>query len=163
MRYLLKQDFLSWGKDFTIQDASGNDAFIVDGKAFSLGEQLSFQDMSGTELAFIKQRLLAFGPTYEIHSRGELRAIVSKELFTFFRCSFSVDVPGPDDLEAEGDFLDHEYEFSRGGRRVATVSKRWFTWTDSYGVDVATGEDDLLVLASAVVIDLACHSDRGKR
>jgi uncharacterized protein YxjI len=160
MRYLLKQDFLSWGKDFTIQDASGNDAFVVDGKAFRLGEQLSLRDIAGNERAFIKQRLLSLGPTYEIHTRGELRAVVNKKLFTFFRCSFTVDVPGPDDLEAEGDFLDHEYEFCRGSRQVATVSKRWFTWTDSYGVDVAAGEDDVLVLASAVVIDLACHSDK---
>ena len=160
MRYLLKQDFLSWGKDFTIQDASGNDVLIVDGKAFSLGEQLSLRDMTGNELAFIDQKLLAFGPKYEIRTGSVLRAVVTKELFTLFRCSFSVDVPGPDDLEAEGDFLDHEYEFKRGSRRVATVSKRWFTWTDSYGVDVAAGEDDVLVLASAVVIDLACHGDK---
>jgi hypothetical protein len=28
---------------------------------------------------------------------------------------------------------------------------------------VADGEDDVLVLASAVVIDLACHPDDGER
>jgi uncharacterized protein YxjI len=70
-----------------------------------------------------------------------------------------VDVPGPDDLEAEGDFLDHEYSFTRGGRLVATVSKRWFSWTDTYGIDITSGEDDVLILASAVVVDMACHPD----
>ena len=70
-----------------------------------------------------------------------------------------MDVPGPDDLLAEGDFLDHEYTFSRHGQRVAAVSKRWFSWTDTYGVDVAEGEDDVLVLASTVVIDMACHRE----
>ena len=72
-----------------------------------------------------------------------------------------MDVPGPDDLEAEGDFIDMEYIFTRGGRGVAKVSKRWFTWADTYGVDIAEGEDDLLVLVSTVVIDMVCHSDRG--
>ena len=87
---------------------------------------------------------------------------MQKELFSFFRHRFTVDVPGPDDLEAQGDFIDHEYEFRRGDRAVALVSKRWFSWTDTYGVDVADGEDDVLVLASAVVIDLVCHADEGE-
>jgi uncharacterized protein YxjI len=71
-----------------------------------------------------------------------------------------VDVPGPDDLEANGDFLDHEYAFSRGDRTVASVSKRWLSWTDTYGIDVADDEDPVLVLASAVVVDMACHADK---
>src|SRR6195256_6394656 len=100
MIYLMKQKLFSWGDDFTIKDDSGQDRFFVDGKAFSLGDQLSFQDMRGNELAFIRQKLLAWGPTYEIHGRGQLRAVVKKAIFTLFRCSFSVDVPGPDDLEA---------------------------------------------------------------
>ena len=40
--------------------------------------------------------------------------------------------------------------------------KRWFTLTDTYGVDIAAGEDDVLILASSVVIDMACHPD-GRR
>ena len=162
MRYVMKQKLLSWGDDFVIKDESGRDAFYVDGKAFSLGNQLSFQDMQGVELASIRQTLLAWGPTYEIHGRGELKAVVKKALFTLLHCRFSVDVPGPDDLEARGDFTEHEYEFERAGRTVATVSKRWFAWTDTYGVDIAEGEDDLLILASSVVIDLSCHEKTHK-
>jgi uncharacterized protein YxjI len=89
-----------------------------------------------------------------------LAAVVKKELFTLFKCRFTVDVPGPDDLEATGDFMDHEYEFARGDRTVASVSKRWFTFRDTYGIDVAEGEDPVLVLASAVVVDMACHADK---
>src|SRR5688572_2729914 len=118
MRYVMKQKWLSWGDDFTIQDSEGNDRFFVDGAAFSFGDKLSFQDMAGNELAFIRQKLLAWGPTYEIYREDGLAAVVKKELFTFFRCSFVVDVPGPDDLEAEGDFLDHEYRFKRGSYSV---------------------------------------------
>ena len=80
-----------------------------------------------------------------------------QSFFTVFRASFTVDVPGPDDLEAQGSFMDHEYTFTRGGKTVATVSKAWFSFTDSYGVDVAPGEDDVLILASTVVIDMCCH------
>jgi len=163
MRYVMKQKLLSWGDDYTIRDESGTDAFFVDGKAISLGAKASFQDMSGNELAFISQKLLAWGPTYEIYRGGALAAVVKKELFTFFHCTFTVDVPGPDDLKAEGDLMDHEYTFHRGDVPVAHVSKQWFTWSDTYGVDIADGEDPVLLLASAVVVDLACHDSRKRR
>jgi uncharacterized protein YxjI len=163
MRYVMKQKLFCWGDDFTIRDEQGRDVFFVDGKAFSIGEKLSFQDMAGTELAFISQKLLAWGPTYEIYRGSELAAIVKKALFTFLHCKFTVDVPGPDDLEAEGDFLDHEYRFTRGGRIVATVSKQWFSWTDTYGVEIADGKDDVLILTSSVVIDMVCHGDQQGR
>jgi uncharacterized protein YxjI len=159
MRYVMKQKLFCWGDDFSIKDERGEDVFFVDGRAFSVGDKLSFQDMARNELAFISQKLLSWGPTYEIYRGSQLAAVVKKSLFTFLHCKFTVDVPGPDDLEAEGDFLDHEYGFTRGGRTVATVSKQWFSLTDTYGVEIAEGEDDILLLASTVVIDMVCHGD----
>ncbi|MEO8031817.1 MAG: LURP-one-related family protein [Gemmatimonadota bacterium] len=159
MQYQMRQKLFAWGDDFTIKTADGADAYFVDGKALSLGSQLSFQDMQGRELAFIKQKLLAWGPTYELHRDGQLAALVKQQLFTLFHCTFSIDVPGPDDLVAKGDFTDHEYRLLRGDRTAATISKQWFSWTDSYGVEVADGEDPVLILASTVIIDMACHPD----
>ena len=163
MRYLMKQKLFSWGDDFRIRNEAGEDVFFVDGRAFSIGDKLSFQDMAGKELAFIQQKLLAWGPTYEISRGGEVAAVVKKDLFTFFRCRFTVDVPGPDDLEAQGEFLDMEYSFTRRGQPVAEASKRWFSWADTYGVEIGNGEDDVLILASTVVIDMVCHGDNQRR
>lgn len=160
MRYMMKQKFFSWADSFSIKDETGRDVFLVDGQLFSFGDQLSFKDTVGNELVFIKQVLLSWGPTYEIYKGSQLHAVVKKELFTFFKCTFTVDVPGPNDIEAEGDFLEHEYVFSRGGEAIATVSKQWFSWSDTYGVEVAKGEDDILILASTVVIDMACHNKK---
>ena len=163
MRYVMKQKLFSWGDDFTIKNEAGQDVFFVDGKAFSFGDKLSFQDMQRNELAFIRQKVLSWGPTYEVYRDGNLAAVVKKELFTFFRCRFTIDVPGPNDYEAQGDFLDMEYSFNRGSQMVAQVSKKWFSWSDTYGVDIADGQDDVLLLASTVVIDMVCHSDRKRR
>ncbi len=160
MRYQLRQKAFAFGDDFVIKDEAGDKCFIVDGKVFSIGDKLSILDMDGNEQAFIGQKLLAWGPTYEIYRNGELAAVVKKELFTFFRCAFSIDVPGPDDLEATGGFLDHDYTFTRGDREVARVSKAWVSFTDNYGIDIDDGEDDILILASAVVIDLCCHNKK---
>ena len=37
----------------------------------------------------------------------------------------------------------------------APFSKRWFSLTDTYGVDIAPGQDDVLILASVLALDLA--------
>jgi uncharacterized protein YxjI len=81
-------------------------------------------------------------------------------LFTPFGDRFTIDVPGPDDLEMRGDLLDHEFSIERGGEVVATVSKRWFSMRDTYAVDVAAGQDDLLILASVLALDLAEDEER---
>ncbi len=163
MRYLLKQKLFSFGDDFTIKDDAGNAVFQVDGKAFKiLREKLAFEDMQGHELAFIRERLIALTPSYEILRDGECVAVVKKDLINLFRCGFTVDVPGPDDLEAQGSLLDHEYTFTRGSRTVATVSKKWFSFTDTYGVELEAGEDPVLILASTVIIDMICHADASK-
>jgi uncharacterized protein YxjI len=157
MRYVMKQKLFSWADSYVIRDEMERELFQVAGKVFSFGHQLTFQDMNGKDLAFIKQKLLSWGPTFEIYNNNALVAVVKKELFTFFHCKFEVDVPGPDDIEAEGDFLDHEYNFTRQGQVIATVSKQWFSWTDTYGVEIAEDVDPVLILASTVVIDEACH------
>ena len=164
MRYAMKQELFCWGDDYRILDQDGRGVYFVDGKAFVLlRKSLTFLDMAGNELAEIRQRLLAWGPTYDIIRSGQVVATVSKHVFTLISCKFTVDVPGPDDLEATGGLFDYEYAFRRHGREVATVSKAYFSWTDSYGVDIADGEDDVLILASTVVIDLCCHADAPQR
>jgi uncharacterized protein YxjI len=161
MRYMMKQKVFSFGDDFTIKNTDGQDVFLVDGKALSIGHKLSFRDMAGNELCYIEQKLLSWGPTYQLYRSGTLAAVVKKELFTFFKTRFTVDVPGPDDLEAEGDFHACHYRFTRQGQVVAQVSKEWFSFSDTYGVDIQSGEDDILLLACTVVIDLVMHDNHG--
>lgn len=156
----MKQDWWCLGNDYTIRDAAGQDVLRVDGKVFSIGDKLSVQDLARNEMAFIAQKLLSWGPTYEIWKGNRLAAVVKKSVFTLFRCEFTVDVPGPDDLLAEGDFWEHEYGFTRAGSPVAAVSKKYFAWNDTYGIDIRHGEDPILLLASAVVIDLCCHQPK---
>ncbi len=159
MRYLMKQKFWSLGEDFIIRDESGADCYQVDGRVFSFGDKLGLQDMAGNELAFISQRLLSWGASYEIHRPGLPVSLVKEKLLTLFRCKFSVDGPGDDDYLAEGDFLDHEYVIEGPGGPAAIVSKRWFSWTDTYGVEIAATADPILMLATAVVVDLVCHDE----
>lgn len=164
MRYIMRQKLWAMGNDFTIKDEAGNDHFFVDGRAFSIGDKLSFQDMAGNELIFIRQKIFSWGPTYELHQSGGPSAIIKKNIWTFLRDRFTIDVgadgPTPNDLEIQGDLLDHEYAFTRGGQTIARVSKKWFSWADTFGVDVGPGEDDILILAGTVVVELCLEKQQ---
>lgn len=162
MRYVMRQKLLALGDDFTIKDADGRDVFYVDGKVLAIGDKLVFKDAQGNEAARIEEKLVSIAPTWVIYRGGQEVARIKRSLFSFLHHTFSVDVPGPDDLEARGNLLDHEYTFTRRGDVVAEVSKRWFSWTDTYGVDIEDGEDDVVVLACAVAIDMACHDEKGR-
>jgi uncharacterized protein YxjI len=163
MRYVLKQKLFSIGGDFMIKDAQGTDVYFVDGKAISIGRRLIIKDMKGETEATIQQHLIALVPAFEISRRGKPSATISKRFFSPIFDRLKVDLPGWDDIEVRGDLFDHEYTFSRQGREVARVSKRWISLTDSYGVDIDDQEDDVLILASAVVIDEILDDERKKR
>jgi len=66
---------------------------------------------------------------------------------------------GPSDMEVSGDLLDHEFTIARDGQTVATISRRWLSMTASYAVDIAPGEDDVLILASVLALDLASDAE----
>jgi uncharacterized protein YxjI len=158
MIFRIKEKFWAWGNDFAITDADGRLMYFVDGQAFSWGNKLSFQDADRNELAFISQKLLSWKPRYQIIIDGQVFAEVIKE-WTWFNKKFTLDVPGPNDYTIEGSFWAHEFTFQRQGRTVATVSKKLWSWTDSYGVDVADGEDEVAVLCACIVIDQVLHDE----
>ena len=66
---------------------------------------------------------------------------------------YLIEVEGGGDLSAKGNVVDHEYKIERDGETVAEVSKRWFRVRDTYGIEVAPGQDDALILAITVCID----------
>ena len=158
--YLIRERFFRLGEDSDITDEHGRPVLHVDGKVLSLRNRLVLRDPKGREVAQVQRKLVALRPTYQISMAGREVAEVRKHLFTPFGDRFTIDVPGPDDLEVEGDLFDHEFSIRRGGQPVATVSKRWIAMRDTYAVDVASGQDDLLILSSVLALDLAEDQER---
>ena len=158
--YIIREKMFRLGEDSDITDETGRLVLHVDGKVMSLHSRLVVQDPAGREVAQVFRRLVALRPTYEITIDGQQVAEVRKHLFTPFREQFTVAVPGGRDMELAGDLLSHEFTIERDGQTVATISKRWLSLTASYAVDVAPGEDELLVLASVLALDLAMDQQR---
>jgi uncharacterized protein YxjI len=93
-------------------------------------------------------------------ANGKTVAKVYNALITPLRDRWQIDVPGGADLSTRGNIVNHEYKIEQGRQTVATVSKKWFRVRDSYGVEIAPGQDDALLLAISVCIDMMAHSDR---
>ncbi len=149
MKFYIKQKVFSWGDKFRIYDEYGNDFFYVEGEVFSFGKKLHLYDRAGYELAYIHQETFTLRPTYHISRNGADVAKVVKRL-SFFTHECDVEGFG---WKVKGDFMAHEYEISMEGRCMARVSKKWFTWGDTYELDISDLSDYAMVLSVALVID----------
>ena len=151
MKLYLKQKIFSFKDRFFVYDEFGNEKYSVEGALFSLGKRLHVYDMNGNEVAFIKQRVLSFTPRYKVFIYGKEVAEVVKH-FTLFKPHYSV---LGTNWEVQGDFCDHNYAVYDNNLPVATVSKEWMTWADTYLIDIAPYADELTALATVLIIDAA--------
>jgi uncharacterized protein YxjI len=149
---------VSIGEDFWIVNEKNDRVFKVDGKALRVRETLVFEDTKGRALCEIQAKVLTIKDSMEIERPGGGRmALVQKAIVTPLRERFVAKISGGEDLEIQGNLLDHEYDIKQGRTKVAEVSKKWFRLTDSYGVEIEPGQNDILILAITVAIDMMVH------
>jgi uncharacterized protein YxjI len=156
-RYRMREKMLSIGDDFWIDTDDDRHAFKVNGKALRVRSTFVLEAPGGEELATIREKKLRIRDTMEIERDGNTLATVKKALVTPLRDRFAIDLGDGGELSAKGNVVDHEYEIERDGHTVAEISKRWFRVRDTYGIAIAPGEDDALILAAAVCIDEMAH------
>ena len=160
-RFQMRQKLVSFGDDFWIENGAGDRVFRVDGKALRLRDTLDLEDARGTKLYRIQTRVLHIRDSMAIEDPdGGRIALVHKALISPLRERWKVDVEDGDDLEVQGNIVDHEYDIESDGRKVAEVSKKWFRVRDTYGVQVAPGADIPLLLAVTVAVDAMAHPKR---
>ncbi len=156
--YQMRQSMVAFGDDFWIENEHRQRVFKVDGKALRLRQTLIFEDARGNELCKIQERVLRVRDSMAIEGpHGENLAMVKKALITPVRDRWVVNITGGPDLEVHGNILDHEYSIGEGRDKVAEVSKKWFRLTDTYGVEIEPGHNDVIILAVTVCIDEMAH------
>ena len=157
-RYRMREKIFAIGDDFWIETDEGQKAFKVNGKALRVRETFILESPSGDELFKIQEKKLHVRETMKIEHDGDTVATVKKALITPLRDRFAIELKGDGELSAKGNVVDHEYEIERDGDKVAEISKRWFRVRDTYGIQIAPGEDDALILATTVCIDEMARS-----
>lgn len=154
-RYQMREKLVSIGDDFWIENNRRERAFKVNGKALRVRQTLIFEDPSGRELARIQERKARVRETMKVEGPdGETLAQIHKAMVSPIRERFTVKLADGEDLDVQGNVVDHEYKISRDSKKVAEVSKKWFRVRDTYGVEVAPGENDIVILAVTVGIDM---------
>ena len=159
-RYQMRQNLVSIGDDFWIENERREQVYKVDGKALRVRQTLLFEIARGRERA--RSRSACCGSRTRWRSRspgGQRIAMVKKAMITPLRERWTVNVRGGPDMEIQGNLLDHEYR-SAGPAAVAEVSKKWFRIADSYGVEIDPARDDILILAATVAVDMMAHPAR---
>jgi uncharacterized protein YxjI len=160
-RYKMRQKVFALGQDFYIENEAGQKVFKVDGKVLRVRDTLYFRDMQGNELCKIQQKVARIKDTMQVDGPGgEKLAAVKKAIITPVRDRWVVKIGDGPDLDVQGNILDHEYTISEGRTKVAEVSKKWFRLRDTYGVEVAPGQNDVVILAVTVVVDMMAHEGR---
>lgn len=149
MKLYIKQKVFSFKDKFYVKDEFGNDRYYVEGELFSLGKKLHIYDMNNNELALVQQKLLSFLPRFFVFTNGIQRAEIVKE-FTLFKNKYRIDGLG---WEVNGNFMDHDYEITQHGRHLVTIQKEWFTWGDSYSINIADTADEVIALSVVLAID----------
>lgn len=160
-QYKMRQKLFAIGDDFWIEDNHGRRAYKVDGKVMRVRDTLIMRDAQGNEVAKIQERMLRVKDSMEVEGpNGQTLAMVKKALITPIRERWVVQVSNGPDLEVQGNVLDHEYTIGEGRDKVAEVSKKWFRIADCYGVQIEPGQNDALILAVTVVVDMMAHEGR---
>ena len=152
-RYQMREKLFAIGDDYWVETEGGERAFKVDGKALRVRDTFILESPSGDELFKIQEKKVRVRDTMEIEHDGDTVATIKKALITPLRDRFAIELEAGGELSAKGNIVDHEYEIERDGETIAEISKRWFRVRDTYGIEVAPGQDDALILAAVVCID----------
>lgn len=161
-RYLMRQRMFALGQDFFINNAAGEPCFKIDGKVRLIKESLKFRDMQGNLLYKLDEKVLRIHESFDILKQdGQLAAKVHNAIIDPLRERFKIEIPGGQDMMTMGKVLWAQYDILRNQQQVAKISKQ-FSWIgrDQYVVDVMQGEDDCLILAITVVIDMMVSNGR---
>lgn len=152
----IKQKVFSWGDKFSVKDELGTDKYTVQGEVFSWGKKLHVYDEHGTEVVFIQQKVFSFLPKFFIYVDGQQVAEIVKQ-FTFFKQAYAVNGTS---WTVEGDFWAHNYRIFDGEVPVCSITKTYFSWGDSYQLDIRETVNEKLALAVVLAIDAVLEMSR---
>lgn len=145
----IKQKVFSIGEKFTIKDEQQNDVYYVEGSFMKIPKTFQILNTMRQEIALITKKPFSFLPKFHVDVNGREILTIKKE-FSFFKARYSIDVAG---IEVRGNWWDMNFQILRQGEIVGQVNKEWFTWGDSYKVQILDEEMEKIVIAIVVAID----------
>jgi uncharacterized protein YxjI len=145
----LKQKVFSLGGKFTVKDQQEKDVYYVEGSFMKVPKTFTIMNTSRDEVALITKKTFSFLPKFFVKVNGREVLMIKKE-FSFFKARYTIDAAG---IEVHGNWWDMEFQVIQRGDVVGKVSKEWFTWGDSYKVQIMDEKMEAIIIALVVAID----------
>ncbi|WP_175639372.1 LURP-one-related/scramblase family protein [Metabacillus schmidteae] len=145
----IKQKVFSLSGKFTVKDQQENDVFYVEGSFMQIPKTFSILNTAREEVALITKKVFSFLPKFFVEVNGSEVVMIKKE-FSFFKARYTIDAGG---IEVQGNWWGMDFQVLQHGEVIGKVSKEWFTWGDSYKVQIINEDMDAIVIALVVAID----------
>ncbi len=145
----IKQKVFSLSGKFTVKDQTEQDIYYVEGSFMQVPKTFSIMNTNRQEVALITKKVFSFLPKFFVEVNGYEALTIRKE-FSFFKPRYTIDAA---DIEVQGNWWDMDFQVKQHGNVIGTVSKEWFTWGDSYKVQIENEEMEAIIIALVVAID----------
>lgn len=145
----IKQKVFSLSGKFTVKDQQEKDNYYVEGSFMQIPKTFSIMNTARQEVALITKKVFSFLPKFYVEVNGQEELTIKKE-FSFFKPRYTIDAAG---IDVQGNWWDMDFQVLQHGEVIGTVSKEWFTWGDSYKVQVVNEDMEAIIIALVVAID----------
>lgn len=145
----IKQKVLSLSGKFTVKDEQEKDVYYVEGSFMKVPKTYSIMNPARVEVALITKKMFSFLPKFFVEVNGQEVLTIKKE-FSFLKPRYTIDAAG---IEVHGNWWEMNFQVLQHGEVVGQVSKEWFTWGDSYKVQILNEEMESIIIALVVAID----------
>ena len=145
----IKQKVFSLSGKFTVKDQQEKDVYYVEGSFMKIPKTFSIRDENKNEIALITKKVLSFLPKFFVEINGQEVLTIKKE-FSFFIARYNIVAAG---REVLGNWWDMDFQVLQNGKVIGKVNKEWFTWGDSYKVQILNEELETIVIALVIAID----------
>jgi uncharacterized protein YxjI len=136
----IKQEFVSWGPHFWLEDNAGGRLGEIDGKVVTVHHEYEIKD-----------------------KEGQVRARVKKKILKLFGSEWWMETPDGHELaKINGNIVHHTYDITTPDKTViAKVHLNWATIRDEYCIEIIKQDfNPLLILGYAIAMDHVEHQGR---
>ncbi len=157
-RYRLPQNVAAFAGPVLVKNDRGELAFEIDGGDRAAEDVVRIRDARKPAACFIWGHALLSPASIEIvDAHGSPVATIASVEISPVRDRFHVYLDTGTTWTIAGNVAGYEYGIHGHVEEIAEVSRRWFRARDSYGVQVAAGQPDLLMVTVAICLDLIMH------
>lgn len=156
---LINQKMFTWKDQFNVYDSFQNVKYSVKGEFTSIKHHLHIYDVTGKEIAFVKEKLMTLRPSAMLENHptdfeleiggkkvGKLRSkwSVGKRKYTL-----------NNGWIIEGNVIGWKYKIMSKDKIIATILLKPLYWGDTYLVTFPEYENELLILMIVLAIDIS--------